>query len=244
MTAIPERRSLAGQAVQLLRELVLTGEIAPGQRLNEVELAARMRISRGPLREAVRHLTSEGLLVYQAHHGTRVRLADAAELRALFELRAALECAAARLAAQRRTEAELARLREVSTSSRAERPDHRFPYQLDLAFHRAMVDAAASPLVAEQVRLVQQQVILLRSRHIVDPVHTNASLDDHDRLIAAIEARDGDQAARVMAEHLTRVRDQMEEARGGAVGMGRTDLARAHREGPGGPAVAAGELAG
>ena len=208
MTAVPERRSLAAQAVDLLRELVLTGEIPPGRRLNEVELAQRMRISRGPLREAVRHLTSEGLLTYQPHRGTFVRLADAAELRALFELRAALECAAASLAAARRTEADLARLRRVSAESRAQPPDHRFPYQLDLAFHRAMVDAAASPLIAEQVRLVQQQVVLLRSRHPVDPAHTSASLDDHDRLITAIDTGDGAGAARVMAEHLERVREQ------------------------------------
>src|SRR5947209_11170638 len=75
--AIPERRSLAELAVDLLREQVLTGEIPPGQRLNEVELAGRMRISRGPLREAIRQLTSEGLLVYRPHRGTYVRLADA-----------------------------------------------------------------------------------------------------------------------------------------------------------------------
>lgn len=207
---LPERRSLADQAVELLRELVLSGEIAPGQRVNEVELAHRMRISRGPLREAIRQLTSEGLLIYQPHHGTTVRLADAAELRALFELRAALECAAANLAAQRRTADDMARLRRVSAESRREHHDaERFPYHLDIAFHRALVDAAASPLIADQVRLVQQQVVLLRSRHIVDPAHTEASLDDHDELIMAIDAGDGPRAAKIMAGHLDRVRDQM-----------------------------------
>ena len=210
--AIPERRSLADQAVGLLRELVLTGEIPPGQRVNEVELAGRMRISRGPLREAIRHLTSEGLLVYRPHRGTYVRLADTAELRALFELRAALECAAARLAAERRTELDLATLREVSLESREQAADQRFPYQLDLAFHQALIDAAASPLIAEQVRLVQQQVVLLRSYHRFDPAHELASRHDHDRLIAAIEAGDGPAAATIMAEHLTRVRRQMEDS--------------------------------
>jgi DNA-binding GntR family transcriptional regulator len=212
IATIPERHSLAEQAVDLLRELVLTGEIPPGNRVNEVELANRMRISRGPLREAIRHLTSEGLLIYQPHRGTHVRLADADELRALFELRAALECHAAALAATRRTPADLARLREISAESRVQPVDHRFPYQLDLAFHKAIVDAAASPLIAEQVRLVQQQVVLLRSRHRVDPAHEQASINDHNRLIAAIEAGDGPRAAAVMVEHLTRVRQQVEDA--------------------------------
>jgi DNA-binding GntR family transcriptional regulator len=80
---------------------------------------------------------------------------------------------------------------------------------LDLAFHRCLLDAAASPRIADQVRLVQQQVILLRSRHEVDTAHTHASMEDHDQLIATIEDRDADQASKIMAQHLDRVRDQM-----------------------------------
>ncbi|HEX3790900.1 MAG TPA: GntR family transcriptional regulator [Pseudonocardiaceae bacterium] len=220
MTGIPQRQSLAGQAVDVLRGLVLTGEIAPGARVNEVDLAQRMRISRGPLREAVRHLISEGLLVYEPHRGTRVRRADAQETRALFELRAALECAAAGLAATRRTDADLSRLRLVMHDTRLGfESDRRAAYHVDLAFHRAIVAAAASPLIADQVRLVQQQVILLRSRHAIDPGHERASMDDHDLLVAAIGARDSAEAARIMAVHLDRVRDQMlatlEEGQGG-----------------------------
>jgi DNA-binding GntR family transcriptional regulator len=207
---VPHRQSLAGQTVDVLRELVLTGQIPPGQRVNEVELAQRMRISRGPLREAIRHLISEGLLVYVPHRGAHVPQADLPELYALFELRAALECTAARLAAGRRTDAGLAVLRQVSADSRRGfDAGRRFPYRLDIAFHRTLLDAAASPRIADQVRLVQQQVILLRSTHEVDPVHTRASMDDHDALIAAIAARDEDRAATVMATHLDRVRDQM-----------------------------------
>lgn len=211
MTGVaPQRQSLAGQTVDVLRELVLTGEIPPGQRVNEVELAQRMHISRGPLREAIRHLISEGLLVYVPHRGAHVRQADIAELYALFELRTALECAAARLAAARRDDRDLAMLRQVSADSRRSfDAGRRFPYRLDIAFHRTLLDAADSPRIADQVRLVQQQVILLRSRHDVDPAHTHESMDDHDRLIAAVAGRDEDLAARVMAAHLDRVRDQM-----------------------------------
>jgi DNA-binding GntR family transcriptional regulator len=206
----PQRQSLAGQTVDVLRELVLTGEIPTGHRVNEVELAHRMHISRGPLREAIRHLISEGLLVYVPHRGAHVRQADAAELYALFELRTALECAAAKLAAVRRSEGDLATLRQVSADSRRGfDAGRRFPYRLDIAFHRCLLDASASPRIADQVRLVQQQVILLRSRHDVDIAHTHASMDDHDQLIDAIDVRDADRAAQVMATHLDRVRDQM-----------------------------------
>lgn len=226
---VPYRQSLAGQTVDVLRELVLTGEIPPGQRVNEVELAQRMRISRGPLREAIRHLISEGLLVYVPHRGAHVPQADVPELYALFELRAALECAAARLAAARRTDRDLTALRQVMAESK-ERFDagRRFPYRLDIAFHRTLLDAADSPRIADQVRLAQQQVILLRSTHDVDPAHTRASMDDHDRLVAAIEARDGDTAAEVMAIHLDRVRDQMVAAMGAEP---RTELQESGRAG-------------
>jgi DNA-binding GntR family transcriptional regulator len=196
--------------VDVLRELVLTGEIPPGTRVNEVELAHRLGISRGPLREAIQHLISEGLLEHVPHHGAHVPTADPAGVAALFELRAALECAAARLAATRRSAEDVAGLRAITAESRQEyAAGRRFPYRLDLAFHRALLTAADSPRIADSVRLVQQQVILLRGGLAADPAHSGAALADHDELVAAIERGDGDRAAAVMAAHLDRVREQL-----------------------------------
>ena len=203
----PQRLSLATQAVEALRELVLTGAIPPGSRVNEVAVAQQLGISRGPLREAIRHLASEGLLVLSPNRGAVVPAADTDDIQALFELRTALECAAARLAAERRTDADIGRLREVCASSRTQ--EGPFPHRLDIAFHTALLATARSPRIAEQVRLVQQQVILLRSRLPDDPAHTRASLDDHDALTEAVVAADGARAAAAMAQHLSRVRDQM-----------------------------------
>ncbi|MEV6605953.1 GntR family transcriptional regulator [Kutzneria sp. NPDC051319] len=200
---------LAGQTVAVLRELVLTGEIAAGERINEVGLAQRLGISRGPLREAIRHLASEGLLVLTPNRGAHVPVADNTGVHALFELRSALECAAARLAAARRTDADLTRMREVSAASRAAFTTGEFPYRLDLAFHGALLEAARSPLVAEQVRLAQQRVVLLRAAKELTFSHEQASIDEHDVLIEAIGDQDADRAAAVMATHLDRVRDQL-----------------------------------
>ncbi|MFI9388870.1 GntR family transcriptional regulator [Kutzneria sp. NPDC052558] len=206
---LPVHTSLAGQTVTALRELVLTGEIAAGERVNEVGLAQRLGISRGPLREAIRHLASEGLLVLTPNRGAHVPVVDDMDVHALFELRSALECAAARLAAERRTDDDLTRMRQVSAASRAAFTTGEFPYRLDLAFHKALLDAARSPLVAEQVRLAQQRVILLRAAKEVAFSHERASMDDHDTLIDALEAQDADRAAQVMSTHLDRVRDQL-----------------------------------
>ncbi|KJK44390.1 GntR family transcriptional regulator [Lentzea aerocolonigenes] len=206
----PLHLSLAGQAVDVLREQVLTGEIPPGSRVNEVEVAQKLGISRGPLREAIRHLASEGLLQLVPHRGAFVPDADSDEVKALFELRAALECAAAELAASRRTDVDLVRLHEVSAASRSNyRTGQPFPYRLDLAFHQTLIDAARSPRIAEQVRLVQQRVVLLRSALDDDPPHQHASMDDHDELVKAIEDGDAARASTVMRRHLSRVCAQM-----------------------------------
>lgn len=211
----PLHLSLAGQAVDVLRELVLTGRIPPGSRVNEVELAQRLGISRGPLREAIRHLASERLLTLVPNRGAFVPDADADDVRALFELRSALECAAAELAASRRTDADLVRLREVCAESRCNyKAGQPFPYRLDLAFHQALLDAARSPHIAEQVRLVQQRVVLLRSVLEDDPPHQQASMDDHDELVKAVEDGDAAGAAAVMRRHLSRVCAQMLASRG------------------------------
>ena len=206
----PLHLSLAGQAVDVLREQVLTGEIPPGSRVNEVEVAQKLGISRGPLREAIRHLASEGLLTLVPHRGAFVPAADNDEVKALFELRAALECAAAELAASRRTDVDLVRLHEVCAESRRNyKAGQPFPYRLDLAFHQTLIDASRSPRIAEQVRLVQQRVVLLRSSLEDDPPHQHASMDDHDELVKAIENGDAARASTVMRRHLSRVCAQM-----------------------------------
>lgn len=206
----PLHLSLAGQAVDVLREQVLTGEIPPGSRVNEVEVAQKLGISRGPLREAIRHLASEGLLTLVPHRGAFVPDADADEVKALFELRAALECAAAELAASRRTDVDLVRLHEVCAASRLNyKTGQPFPYRLDLAFHQTLIEAARSPRIAEQVRLVQQRVVLLRSALDDDPPHQHASMDDHDELVKAIADGDAAKASTVMRRHLSRVCAQM-----------------------------------
>jgi DNA-binding GntR family transcriptional regulator len=206
----PLHLSLAGQAVDVLREQVLTGEIPPGSRVNEVEVAQKLGISRGPLREAIRHLASEGLLTLVPHRGAFVPDADSDEVKALFELRTALECAAAELAASRRTDLDLVRLHEVCAQSRRDyKAGRQFPYRLDLAFHQTLIDASRSPRIAEQVRLVQQRVVLLRSALADDPGHTHASMDDHDELVKAIEDGDAARASTVMRRHLSRVCAQM-----------------------------------
>ena len=105
---------------------------------------------------------------------------------------------------------DLVRLQVVCAQSRGNyRAGQPFPYRLDLAFHQTLIDAARSPRIAEQVRLVQQRVVLLRSALEDDPPHQHASMDDHDELVKAIADGDAATASTVMRRHLSRVCAQM-----------------------------------
>jgi DNA-binding GntR family transcriptional regulator len=88
-----------------LRQRILHGEVRPGERLNEVEIAGELGVSRGPIREALQRLASDGLVELQARRGAFMRRLGPAEVRDLFEVRLALETTVARLAAQRATDA-------------------------------------------------------------------------------------------------------------------------------------------
>ncbi|MFH8985915.1 GntR family transcriptional regulator [Streptomyces varsoviensis] len=203
-------RGLAGQVVEMLREQILTGVLPPGTRLNEVEIARDLGISRGPLREAIGQLVSDGLLVHVPNKGAAVFAARPEDVAALFELRAALECAAARMAAQRRRPQEVTRLRRVCERSRkAREAGRKLLYDLDLDFHRALMEAAHSPRIAEQVWLVQQQVIVLRSGLTSRTSHTETSLADHEAMAEAVAAGDADLAASLMEAHLGLVETQL-----------------------------------
>lgn len=203
-------RGLAGQVVGKLRERILTGELPPGCRLNEVGIARDLGISRGPLREAIGQLVSEGLLVHVPNKGAVVFAALPEDVAALCELRSALECAAARMAAHRRRPQEVTRLRKVCERSRSARETGRkLPYDLDLDFHRSLMDAAHSPRIAEQVRLVQQQVIVLRSGLTSPKAHTETSLADHEAMAEAVSEGDAELAGSLMEAHLSLVETEL-----------------------------------
>ena len=105
-------RTLRGQAYDILKRQLLSGELRPGERVNEVVMAARLGISRGPLREAIRNLEQEGLLIAAPHRGTFVRQLTEEEAAELQEVRLALETAAACRLAQHWTPATKAALEE------------------------------------------------------------------------------------------------------------------------------------
>jgi len=194
--------SFSDRVERALRDRILHGEVAPGERLNEVEIAGELGVSRGPIREALQRLASDGLVELQAHRGAFVRRLGPAEVRDLFEVRMALETTAARLAAQRATDAQLADL-DALVHAGAEPIGHadvRFQGARDL--HARLAEATANPALAAHLTLVNQELRLLRTRSGEVPARAEHAVAEHAEIVAAVRAGDADGAASAMDAHL------------------------------------------
>ena len=194
--------SFSDRVERALRDRILHGEVAPGERLNEVEIASELGVSRGPIREALQRLASDGLVELQAHRGAFVRRLGPAEVRDLFEVRMALETTAARLAAQRATDAQLADL-DALVHAGAEPIGHadvRFQGARDL--HARLAEATANPALAAHLTLVNQELRLLRTRSGEVPARAEHAVAEHAEIVAAVRAGDADGAASAMDAHL------------------------------------------
>jgi GntR family transcriptional regulator, transcriptional repressor for pyruvate dehydrogenase complex len=208
------RSPLVDLAVSQLREQVLSGQWPVGSRLPaETELAQRLEVGRSTIREAIRALVHAGLLETRQGSGTYVRsvtpgadweprLRRAAVLE-VYEVREALEVQAARLAASRRTEADIAALRAGLTERQRARGEVASFVEADLDFHRSVVAAAHNPLLAEMfdsfAAVLREALIAVRSDHQVRDAGADAA---HARLTAAIEAGDAAAAAAATHDHI------------------------------------------
>ncbi len=194
-----------------LRAAVSAGELAPGTHLAETELSASLGVSRGTLREALRHLEEEGLLSKDARGRLSVRIVTPAEVREIFDVRFALESAAAEIVCQRDDLDEVVpQLREAL--ARMEESEQRSideQVAADLAFHEAICSASGNRTLVESWRRVSglaRAVITAAGR---ETAIANMSAARHAPIVDAIASGDADIARRVLREHNTSARDSI-----------------------------------
>jgi GntR family transcriptional regulator of vanillate catabolism len=208
---------LGARLVEQLRARVLDGAIPPGERMNEVRLAAELGTSRTPVRAALSVLAGEGLLDYAPNRGYRVRLSPPREVEDAFQTRAVLEALAARQAAEQggfppaeraAAEAALAEGDAVLARGRLTAGPIAAYRLANVRFHEAVLAASGNRLLDRMVRL-SLNLPLSSLNHI--PRFTLDELrrrhDDHHRIFEAITNRDGWRAELLMREHVLRVRD-------------------------------------
>ena len=207
------RLALHDQVVQRLRTMLVEGRIAPGAKLNERELSEQLRVSRTPLREAIKLLAAEGLVDLLPNRGAvAVKLTEADVLNT-FELLAMLEGLSGELAAQRITEPELAELRAVHYEMLAcfSRRDLSGYYRLNARIHALINEAAKNPVLASTYRAVNARVQSLRFRTNQNEAKWKRAVADHEAMLAALEAHDPAALRNVLVAHLQNKRDRVLE---------------------------------
>jgi DNA-binding GntR family transcriptional regulator len=206
---VPLTRSASVAATELIRSAILEGRLEPGQRLKEEELARELGISRTPVREALLVLQTEGLIDSAPNRGASVRSYELDDLDDLYLLRALLESFAARLAATRITDDEIAELRasnERFVALRA-RDDIVELVRENVRFHDVILAAARSERLAQMVRGVVQLPLVYRSYVWYSPGQKLISEHYHRQLTAALAAHEPERAELVMKEHVLEARD-------------------------------------
>src|SRR4030088_1006231 len=138
MLGLAQRRTLSGEVTRAIRQAVLTGVYQPGDHLTEAEIAREMGVSHGPVREALRELEAEELLIIEPHRGAFVRAFSAQDVREIYSLRSLLESAMVHLAKPRAQPADLDDLQTLIERMRAAAVagDIAAEIELDLEFHR------------------------------------------------------------------------------------------------------------
>lgn len=193
--------TLASRIAEQIKRRIVTGQLKPGQKLVEKDIAAACNVSRTPLREALARLVNEGLAVSVAYRGIFVRRVSLRQVREIYELRIGIEGLAAMLAAERRTKADLGRLGELLVAMDAERAGDEADELklLNERFHRGIAEASGNSLLVQRMDDLWSWVNLARISSWTATGRGETSRDEHHAIYQAI--CDGDAAtARALAE--------------------------------------------
>ena len=195
--------TLQGQSVyRRLLDEIRRGNLQPGTRLREAELADRLQMSRTPVREALRLLEADGLVVHVPRQGATVKSLSYAEVMELYEMRAVLESTAARLATRAASDVEIAELVALNAEFARVRGDDRLAYEINSQFHRSLQEAAKNRFLVRAISGLKKTMMILGPTTLVDPARSREAVEEHGRILAALEARDGPRAEAEMRAHI------------------------------------------
>ena len=197
-----------------LERMIMAGELPPGAKLTEMTLAARLGVSRGPLREAFRMLEEAGLVRTEKNRGVFVRDVPLDEAIEIFDLRAAMDELVGRQLAQRITPAQLKEVRAlVEAMERAVKAgDIQGYHLLNLQFHDRLVEMAGNRKLTAIYRKLIKELSLFRRMnlaHLAEGGQLPLSAGEHRAIVKAIAAGDADAAGRAMFEHAMESKDRM-----------------------------------
>ncbi|MDB5992732.1 MAG: transcriptional regulator [Herbaspirillum sp.] len=207
--AAKARGRVAEAVYKQLASDIVSGQFAPGTRLDETMLAARFSVSRTPVREALKQLVMSGLVVYRPNRGSIVANMTAEHLDQLFEAIGELEAVCARHAALRMSDAERDELRALHSAGKAamQVQDVKDYDRLNIALHMLIVAGSHNPVLIETALGLRDRAALFRSAQFRNMERIGESFAEHSIIVDAILERDAVIAHREMRKHLISARN-------------------------------------
>ncbi|ABG05506.1 transcriptional regulator, GntR family [Rubrobacter xylanophilus DSM 9941] len=229
---VSDRRALGERVISQIADAVIRGELRPGQRLpTERELAEQFGVSRTVVRDAIKTLSGRGMLRVRQGSGIFVSTSEerleqelallpleGAGLRDLFEVRKVLEAQAAEWAAQRRSSHHVERLAQILREARGHREDPAALSERDARFHVAVAESSQNLVLVRVMLTLLDLLAASRLRSLGIPGRPQLSLEQHERVLEAIERRDPQGARRAMLFHLASVEAAIFSREGGEEG--------------------------
>ena len=201
---VDRKLPLRDQIYAMVRKLILAGTIGPGEAIDEKAIAAQLKVSRTPVREALKKLSDEHLVDIVAQSGTRACPIDSKEIEQAFLIRRALEAESATQAASRMTQAHADNLSEILRQhARAiEQKHYETAIGFDDKFHRYLTEMSDLPLLWRSIEVSKGQ--LDRCRHLMLPRagEAEATLEQHRKIIRALNLNNPEAAREAMMAHL------------------------------------------
>lgn len=189
-------------AYERLLAAIRDGEFQPGDRLREIDVAARLSLSRTPVREALRKLESDGIVEHRPRIGAVIRRLSQTEVVELYEMRLVLERTAAEMAARHASPAEIDALEELNEEIGAATDDAAKAAALNQKFHRGIYLATRNRFLLESARALNNALLLLGPTTLADEVRITVVYDQHREIFEALRAGDAPTAGSAAEAHL------------------------------------------
>ena len=187
-----------------LREAILKGDLKPGERLMELQLASQLGVSRTPIREAIRMLEQEGLAVTMPRKGAEVAKMTLKGMEDVLEIRAALDELASQLACERISEQQLERLKEQKNifERTLESGNVKKIAEADVCFHDVIYEATGNPKLVNMLNNLREQIYRYRVEYLKDEKNYPILIKEHEAIYQALLNRDKEAAKVSIGEHV------------------------------------------
>lgn len=211
---IKKHKRLSEVVYDQLRQEILAGTILPGTRMMEIELSTKLGVSRTPIREALRKLEKEGLVIVEPRHGAYTSQVSKADMIGILEVRQQMDKLAASYATTRGTAADFAHIEECAAAyeEATKTKDSREIIKCDESFHEAIAEASHNTTLLTIVTELQEMVVRFRYMYYNDPDIVQSMIDEHKEIIAAIKSGDENKAIEVAGRHIDGLISFIEES--------------------------------